>query len=83
MLSEEQAQGFFNFPDRAQFYLEFLGVKTLHIVAWNDDMAETEFFGLGNALLYAEAEQVKKNLARIKSAIKREQKTCLHGRCRV
>ena len=37
-------------------------------------MAETEFFGLGNALLYAEAEQVKKNLARIKSAIKREQR---------
>jgi len=53
LLSEEQAQGFFNFPDRAQFYLEFLGVKALHIVAWNDDMAETEFFGLGNALLYA------------------------------
>ena len=53
MLSEEQAQGFFNFPDRAQFYLKFLGVKALHIVAWNDDMAETEFFGLGNSLLYA------------------------------
>ena len=52
-LSEEGAEGFFDLADGVDLDGELAAVEGLQVVARDDDVAEAQFLGLGDALLDA------------------------------
>lgn len=52
-LSEEGAEGFFDLADGVDLDGELAAVEALQVVARDDDVAEAQFLGLGDALLDA------------------------------
>ena len=52
-LPEDDTQGLLDLADRMEFDVELAALDGLQVVAGNDDMAETQFLGFGDALFDA------------------------------